>query len=52
MSKISELIIDIQWDLENGVFTNEEIAHKYNIPTEWVQEVAKEYFQPSWPMEY
>jgi phytoene/squalene synthetase len=40
MSKMSNLYISIQEDLEDGKLTFAEIARKHEVPTEWVQEVV------------
>lgn len=42
MSRMSELAIDIQEDLEKGILSFAEIARKYEVPASWVSEVAVE----------
>jgi len=39
MSKMNELMIDIQEDLQMGVLSFPQIAAKYKVPTSWVAEV-------------
>ena len=41
MSRMSELVIDIQEDLEKGILSFAEIAAKHEVPASWVSEVAK-----------
>ena len=41
MSRMSELVIDIQEDLEKGILSFSEIAAKHEVPASWVSEVAK-----------
>ena len=51
MSRMSELVIDIQEDLEKGILSFAEIARKYEVPASWVSEVAVEYAtqgEPTW----
>lgn len=43
MSKMSDLVLSIQEDLEKGVLSFAEIAQKHEVPTSWVDEVAREY---------
>lgn len=38
MSKMSELIIDIQNDLIEGKLSFAEIAAKHNVPVSWIDE--------------
>ena len=40
MSRMSELAIDIQEDLEKGILSFAEIAAKHEVPSSWVVEVA------------
>lgn len=40
MSRMSELVIDIQEDLEKGILSFAEIAAKHEVPSSWVVEVA------------
>jgi hypothetical protein len=40
MSTMSDLMIDIQEDLENGELSFAEIATKYEVPFQWVDEIA------------
>lgn len=37
---MSDLVMDIQEDIEEGILTYAEIAFKYEIPVSWVIEVA------------
>lgn len=39
MSRMSDLAIDIQCDLEDGELSFAEIAAKYEVPVTWVIEV-------------
>ena len=53
MSRMSELVIDIQEDLEKGILSFAEIAAKHEVPASWVSEVAVEYAtqgseEPTW----
>ena len=41
MSRMSDLAIDIQCDLEDGELSFAEIADKYEVPITWVIEVAE-----------
>jgi hypothetical protein len=41
MSKISDLMIDLQEEIESGFLTFEQIAAKYEVPLNWVDEAAK-----------
>lgn len=43
MSRMSELFIGIQEDLEKGILSFSEIAAKHEVPASWVSEVAVEY---------
>ena len=40
MSRMNELAIDIQEDLEKGILSFAEIAAKHEVPSSWVVEVA------------
>ena len=40
MSRMSELVIDIQDDIELGELSFAEIAKKHNVPLSWIDEVA------------
>jgi hypothetical protein len=40
MSAMSNLIMDIQDELQNGFLSLEEIARKFEVPTDWVVEAA------------
>ena len=40
MSRMNELAIDIQEDLEKGILSFAEIAAKHEVPASWVVEVA------------
>ena len=42
MSRMSELVIDIQDDIELGELSFAEIAKKHNVPLSWIDEVATE----------
>jgi hypothetical protein len=42
MSKMSNLMISIQEDIEAGRLSFAEIATKYEVPYDWVDEVAVE----------
>lgn len=42
MSRMSELFIGIQEDLEKGILSFSEIAAKHEVPASWVSEVAME----------
>lgn len=39
MSKMRDLLIDIQVDVEAGKLTFAQIADKYNVPYKWVVDV-------------
>jgi hypothetical protein len=41
MSKMSNLVLEIQEQIYSGKFTMEEIADKYEIPTKWVIDVCE-----------
>ena len=41
MSRMSDLAIDIQCDLEEGILSFAEIADKYEVPVTWVVEVLE-----------
>jgi len=41
MSRMSDLLIDIQEDLEEGILSFAEIAAKYEVPVSWVVEVLE-----------
>lgn len=45
MSRISlsDLMIDIQDDIEQGELTYQQIASKYNVPIDWVRSAAVDY---------
>jgi hypothetical protein len=43
MSKMSELVYDIQEDLAAGILSFKAIAEKYDVPLEWIDEIAREY---------
>ena len=38
MSRMSDLDIDVQMELEEGELDSKEIAAKFNIPLEWVEQ--------------
>ena len=42
MSKVSDLMIDLQEEIESGFLTFEQIAAKYEVPLSWVDEAAKQ----------
>jgi hypothetical protein len=41
MSRMSDLAVDIQTDLEQHILSYSEIADKYEVPLSWVAEVAE-----------
>jgi len=41
MSRMSDLAIDIQCDLEEGILSFAEIAAKYEVPVTWVVEAVE-----------
>lgn len=41
MSKMSNLVLDIEEQIYSGNLTMEEIADKYSIPTKWVIDVCE-----------
>jgi len=41
VSRMSELLIDIQEDLDEGILSFAEIAAKYEVPVTWVVEVLE-----------
>lgn len=41
MSRMSDLLIDIQCDLEEGILSFAEIAAKHDVPISWVVEVLE-----------
>ena len=41
MSRMSDLLIDIQEDLEEGILSYAEIAAKYEVPVTWVIEAVE-----------
>lgn len=41
MSRMSDLAIDIQCDLEDGELSFAEIAERHDVPINWVVEVAE-----------
>ena len=41
MSRMSELAIDIQEDLEKGILSFAEIARKYEVPASFVEDTEK-----------
>lgn len=40
MSKMGEVILDIQEDISDGNLTYREIAKKYGVPVDWVRAAA------------
>jgi len=43
MSKMGELLYEIQEDLAAGILSFKAIAEKHDVPLSWVMEVANEY---------
>jgi hypothetical protein len=43
MSKMGELLYEIQEDLAAGILSFKAIAEKHDVPVSWVMEVANEY---------
>lgn len=43
MSKMSELVFDIQEDIDAGILSFSAIAEKHSVPLSWVDEIADEY---------
>lgn len=41
MSRMSDLMIDIQEDLDEGILSFAEIATKHDVPVSWVVEVLE-----------
>ena len=42
MSKVSNLFIDLEMEIECGELSFAEIAAKYEVPRSWVDEVARQ----------
>ena len=42
MSKMSNLMLDIQDEIEIGELSFRQIADKFNVPVSWVDEAARE----------
>lgn len=42
MSRMSDLILDIQEDIEAGILSFADIAKKYEVPLSWVDDVCLE----------
>jgi hypothetical protein len=42
MSKVSDLLIDLQEEIELGFLSFEAIAAKYDVPLSWVDEAAND----------
>lgn len=42
MSKMSDLLISIQEEIERGTMSFEQIANYFGVPFSWVDEAAKE----------
>ena len=42
MSGMSNLMVDLQEELELGFLTFDQIAAKYEVPVSWVQEAAEQ----------
>lgn len=40
MSKMSDLAIDIQFEIERGVLSYSQIAELFDVPLRWVEECA------------
>ena len=45
MSKISNLVLDIQEDLVAGRLSFAEIAAKHEVPVDWVELIQQEYVE-------
>ena len=43
MSKISDLVLDIQEDLVAGRLSFAEVAAKHEVPVDWVELIQQEY---------
>ena len=41
MSAMSQLVYDVQQEVEKGDLSFQDIAYKYNIPVAWVQDIAE-----------
>lgn len=48
MSKVSDLIIQIKEDVEDGVLSFVAIAERYDVPVSFVAEIAQEYCETWW----
>ena len=42
MSAMSNLMVDLQEELEQGFLTFDQIAAKYEVPVSWVTEAAEQ----------
>jgi hypothetical protein len=47
MSKMGELVLDIQMALEEGNLSFREIAYRFEVPYDWVVTIAEEMSEPS-----
>ena len=43
MSKVSNLFIDLEMEIESGELSFAEIAAKYEVPLDWVESANEEY---------
>jgi hypothetical protein len=47
MSKMGELVYDIQMALKEGNLSFREIAYRFEVPYDWVVTIAEEMAEPS-----
>jgi hypothetical protein len=52
MSKMSQLVLDIQQEIERGELSFREIALKYEVPFDWVDSIAIDLVQQTTEYEY
>lgn len=52
MSKMSQLIFDIQEEIERGELSFREIALKYEVPFDWVDSIAVDLIQQTTEYDY
>jgi hypothetical protein len=52
MSRMSELMIDIQNDINRGELTFHQIADKHLVPFSWVNEAAMEMIREAYDNDY
>ena len=52
MSRMGDLMIDIQNDIELGVLTFHQIADKHLVPFSWVNEAAMEMIREAYDNDY